>query len=212
LASTLTDGILWFPDQSGWLFGYTWEKTLHTGDPHVFGLRFHTNEIICPLRLISEYISFCQLVGISLHGPGGFLFCPVRHGVVMNNPISADTINRNLQAYLQAAGLFEGETLHGFCAGGAITAALRGDSLQDIMRQANWSNSRQALHYMRIQEVLEHGHLERPPLNATPSEYRSSSTLQGFTAVFRVANTEVDGNGSSPTNEASDEKSDTSQP
>jgi hypothetical protein len=182
---TLTDSILWFPDRSGWLFGYTWGKTLRIGDPHIFGLRFHPNQIVCPLRLVSEYISFCQSVEIIVQGNGGFLFRPVRYGVVLNNPVSADTLNRNLQAYPRAAGLFEGETLHGFRAGGAITAALRGDTLQAIMGQAHWSTSRQALHYMRLQEVLGQGHLNGPPVQtASVSEYRSAAALENFRFVF----------------------------
>jgi hypothetical protein len=185
LGLTLTDSILWFPDRLGWLFGYTWGKTLRTGDPHVFGLRFHANQIICPLRLVTEYISFCETVGISVQGTGGFLFRLVRYGVVLNHPVSADTLNRNLQAYLRAAGLFEGETLHGFWAGGAITAALRGDTLQAIIGQAHWSTSRQALHYMRLQEVLGQGHLREQSIRATSvSQYRSAAALDHFTFVF----------------------------
>jgi hypothetical protein len=187
LSLTLTDGILWFPDRSGWLFGYTWGKTLRTGDPHVFGLRYHSNQLICPLILVSEYVQFCGMVGVSLHGPGQFLFRPIRDGVVFNNPVSADTINRNFQTYLRAAGLFEEETLHGLRAGGAISAALCGDSLQAIMGQAHWSNARQALHYMRLQEVLGQGSFSPTSFQArsvTPAQYRHASTLQDFTSVF----------------------------
>jgi hypothetical protein len=188
LSLTLTDGILWFPGRSGWLFGYTWGKTLRTGDPHGFGLGYHSNQLICPLILVSEYVQFCGMVGVSLHGPGQFLFRPIRDGVVFNNPVSADTINRNFQTYLRAAGLFKGETLHGLRAGGAISAALRGDSLQAIMGQAHWSNARQALHYMRLQEVLGQGSFSPTSFQArsvTPAQYRHASTLEDFTTRWR---------------------------
>jgi hypothetical protein len=69
LAQTLTGGILWFPDRSGWLFGYTWGKTLRTGDRHVFALRRHHNVIICPIRLVTEYVEYSQRVGGPSHRP-----------------------------------------------------------------------------------------------------------------------------------------------
>ena len=187
LADTLTDGILLFPDGSGWLFGYTWGKTLRTGDRHVFGLRFHTNRLICPLRLVSEYVAYCQTVGLDLRGPGAFLFRPVRAGSVVNVPVAADTINAHLQAYLQAAHLFEGETLHGIRAGGAISAALRGQDLESIMAQAHWASPRMAAHYLRLREVLgqgTHGDPSATGALAAPGQYRAANFLLGFCPVF----------------------------
>jgi hypothetical protein len=159
LPQTLTSGILWFPDRSGWLFGYNWGKTLRTGDRHVFGLRRHHNVVICPIRMVTEYVQFSQQVGVDLIGPSSFLFRPIRDGRVFNTPVAADALNSHMQLYLRAAGVFEGETLHEIRAGGAISAALRGDSLQAILGQACWSNPRMADRYMRLCEVLGQGFL-----------------------------------------------------
>lgn len=192
LAQTLTGGILWFPDRSGWLFGYTWGKTLRTGDRHVFGLRRHQNTIICPIRLVSEYVQFCQEVGVNLVGPSSFLFRPVRQDQVFNSPVSAEAFGSHLQSYLRAAGIFEGETLHGLRSGGAISAALRGESLEAIMGQAHWSNRRMADRYMRLREVLGQGTLPAASANSSlvadqtiqPADYRSLNVLEDFTFVY----------------------------
>lgn len=192
LAHTLTGGILWFPDRSGWLFGYTWGKTLRTGDRHVFGLRRHLNTVICPIRLVSEYVQFAQSVGVSLVGASSFLFRPVRQGQILNSPVAAETFGSHLQSYLRAAGIFEGETLHGLRSGGAISAALRGESLEAIMGQAHWSNRRMADRYKRLREVLGQGAVPATSTDRSllaneavqPADYRSLNTLENFTFVY----------------------------
>jgi hypothetical protein len=96
---------------------------------------------------------------VNLIGPSRFLFRPVWEGHVFNTSSAADTVNTHLQLYLRAASIFEGETLRGLRSGGAILAALGGDSLQAILGQAHWSNPHMADRYMRLCKVLGQGAL-----------------------------------------------------
>ena len=48
----------------------------------------------------------------------------------------------------------DGETLHGFRSGCAITLVLRGAELSEIMDHAGWTRRRTALHYLQLAKVL----------------------------------------------------------
>jgi hypothetical protein len=94
-----------------------------------------------------------------------------------------------MQLYLRAAGIFEGETLHGIRAGGAISAALRGDSLQANLSQAHWSKPLMADRYMRLREVLGQGVLESGGRtgqgeHVEPATYRQLNVLDNFAFVY----------------------------
>ena len=73
-----------------------------------------------------------------------------------------------LKYYLKDAKIDEGETLHGFRSGSAITLALSGSQLADVMSHVGWSNKGTALYYMKLAEVLREG---------SPSDLLSSNEL-----------------------------------
>ena len=73
-----------------------------------------------------------------------------------------------LKYYLKDAKIDEGETLHGFRSGSAITLALSGSQLADVMSYVGWSNKGTALYYMKLAEVLREG---------SPSDLLSSNEL-----------------------------------
>ena len=73
-----------------------------------------------------------------------------------------------LKYYLKDAKIDEGETLHGFRSGSAITLALSGSQLADVMSHVGWSNTGTALYYMKLAEVLREG---------SPSDLLSSNEL-----------------------------------
>ena len=59
------------------------------------------------------------------------------------------------QVYLKEANIDEDETLHSFRSGSAITLALSGSQLADVMSHVGWNNKGTALYYMKLAEVLE---------------------------------------------------------
>ena len=56
--------------------------------------------------------------------------------------------------YLKEMGSDDGETLHGFRSGCAITLALSGVELSEIMDHVGWSRRHTALHYWQLAKVL----------------------------------------------------------
>lgn len=48
----------------------------------------------------------------------------------------------------------DGETLHGFSSGCAITLALSGVELTEIMDNVGWNRRHTALHYPQLEKVL----------------------------------------------------------
>ena len=90
----------------------------------------------------------------------GYLFRPTNHqGHIVNKPLTSSSAEARLKYYL---------TLHGFRSGSAITLALSGSQLADVMSHVGWSNKGTALYYMKLAEVLREG---------SPSDLLSSNEL-----------------------------------
>ena len=102
----------------------------------MFGLRRHSNPAICPVKAIELYVSISSTLGVNLSN--GFLLRPVSpRGGVINKQISTSAMQDRLLVHLQHAGIFDGETLQSFRVGAALTLALSGSQLADIM-SARW--------------------------------------------------------------------------
>ena len=65
-------------------------------------------------------------------------------------------MNARLKSYLKDAGIDEGETPHSFRSGCAITLALFGATLADVMDHVGWERSHTASYYMQLGKVLRH--------------------------------------------------------
>ena len=99
----------------------------------------------------------------------GYLFRPTNHqGHIVNKPLTSSSAEARLKFYLKDAKIDEGQTLHGFRSGSAITLALSGPQLADAMSHVGWSNKGAALYYMKLAEVLREG---------SPSDLLSSNEL-----------------------------------
>ena len=59
-----------------------------------------------------------------------------------------------MKVYLKEMGSDNGETLHGFRAGCAITLALSGAELLEIMDHVGWTRRHTALYYLQLAKVL----------------------------------------------------------
>ena len=64
----------------------------------------------------------------------------------MNKPFTSSSAEASLKLYLKEAQIDEGETLHSFRSGSAITLALSGSQLADIMSHVGWSKKETALY------------------------------------------------------------------
>ena len=79
-------------------------------------------------------------------------------------------------------------TLHGFRSGAAISLALSGVSLHEIMDHVGWKNSSTALHYIKLKQVvnLAGAVAKLADLNVEIGKtYVSLNNLKGFSQAFR---------------------------
>ena len=115
--------ILRFPNDDRLLFNHVWGKTLRNGDQNVFGIRRNLNLTICPVAGIERYLADARDMGVDL--TTGYLFRPTTpNGGVKNVPLTSSAAEARLKLYLEDMGADDGETLHGFRSGCAITLAL----------------------------------------------------------------------------------------
>ena len=140
-------GILRFPNDDGFLFNHVWGKTLRDRDDNVFGIKQNPQVKICPVQGIEHYMAVAQQLRIDL--TRGYLFCPMTpQGGILDAPFSSTALEARLKAYIKEMGSDVGETLHGFRAGCAITLALLGVELSEIMDHVGWTRQHTALHYL----------------------------------------------------------------
>ena len=88
----------------------------------------------------------------------GYLFRPTDpRGNVVDKPFAHPAAESRLKSYLAQANLDEGETLHSFRSGCAITLAMSGVGLADVMGHIGWRSDKTALYYLKLSEVLRVG-------------------------------------------------------
>ena len=137
--------ILRFPNDDGLLFNHVWGKTLRDGSDNVFGIKRNPQTVICPVHGIERYMLVAQQ--LKLEFTQGSLFRPTSsQGAVLDAPFSSSAAEVRLRVYLQEMGCDSGETLHGFRAECAITLALSGAELSEIMDHVGWSRRHTALY------------------------------------------------------------------
>ena len=184
-----TQDILRFPRDDGFLFNHVWGKTLRDGSSNLFGIRRHPNPSLCPVKAIETYMAVSSEIG--LHLSHGFLFRPTTpHGSVLDKQLAGSTMQSRLRLYLREANIDEGETLHSFRAGAAITLALSGAQLADIMSHVGWQNPQTAAYYIKLAQVMHPEGPSRllaadePAVAASASVYSDLNTLKNFVAAF----------------------------
>ena len=144
---------------------------------------------MCPVKAIETYVAVASELRISV--TNGYLFRPTNpHGHIVNKPLASSTADELLKLYLNEAQIYEGETLHSFRSGSAITLALSGSKLADIMSHVGWNNKETALHYMELAEVLRvcsPSHLLSADSSATSAlteNYLELNRLKNFVSSF----------------------------
>lgn len=108
---------------------------------------------MCPVKAIETYVAVASELRVSV--TNGYLFRPTDpQGHIVNKPFTSSSAEARLKLYLKEAQIDEGETLHSFRSGSAITLALSGSQLADIMSHVGWNNKETAFYYVKLVEVL----------------------------------------------------------
>jgi len=150
-----TNEILALPDGSGWVFTHTRGKTLQGDNINRFVVKRSEDRDICPITDIEGYVAASISLGVNLRD--GYLFRKYnkRLRLVEPLPVPAATVSTHLRCYLQALGLWEGETLHGARAGCAILLQLLGSKDADIESHIGWKPHGGMLeHYTGFRKVV----------------------------------------------------------
>ena len=85
----------------------------------------------------------------------GYLFHPTAPDLgIKDAPFTSSVAESRLKGYLREMKADNGETLHGFRAGCAITLVLTGADLSEIIDHAGWTHRYTALYYMQLVKVL----------------------------------------------------------
>ena len=181
--------ILRFPYDDGFLFNHVWGKTLRDGDEKVFGIRRNPQLAICPIKGIEQYMAVARDLRIDL--TSGYLFRPTNpQGGVVDSPFSSSTVEARLTSYLKDMGADDGEMLHGFRSGCAITLALTGADLSEIMHHVGWARRHTALYYLQLAKVLNpsgaSGRLAASDLTEAINKWQDVNELKRFICAFPV--------------------------
>ena len=93
--------------------------------------------------------------GIKVDLTCGYLFRLVTPDLgIKDTPFTSSPAESSLKGYLREKNADNGETLHGFRSGCAITHALTGEDLAEIMDHVGWTRRHTALYYMQLTKVL----------------------------------------------------------
>ncbi|CAH3045686.1 unnamed protein product, partial [Porites evermanni] len=130
-------------------FNHVWGKSLRYRSSSLFAIRRHTDLSLCPVNAIEVYVAISSVLSVDLST--GYLFRPLTSaGKIINKQIANSILQSRLREYLRGAQIYDGETLHSFMAGVAITLALSGSQLTDIMENIGWCHAPATSHYLKV--------------------------------------------------------------
>jgi len=123
----------------------------------------------------------------------GDLFRPVTPDLGIKEALfTSPAAESSLKGYLREKNADNGETLHGFRSGCAITQALTGEDLAEIMDHVGWTRRHTALYYMRLTKVLHQAGASArltSYIGTEPScSWQDINQLKRFVCVFPAAN------------------------
>ena len=183
-------GILRFPNDVGFPFNHVWGKTLRDGDENVFGIRRNPHTTICPIRGIEQYIEVGRQMRVDL--TRGYLFrSTTPSGGIQDLPLRSSTAEARLKGYLKDMDADEGERLHGFRSGCAITLAFKGAALSEIMDHVGWSRRHTAV-YLQLAKVLNPEGASARPVSESDRDvihpWQNMNELKRFVSAFPSEN------------------------
>lgn len=161
LTRTLIQRILRLPNRSGFLFKFQWGKTMRDGSDHLLTVPYDDEHLAtCAIRAVEQWVSLGEYHGWDM--TKGYLFSsisvtatgsPVRD----KRPLTAAQMTQMLKQSAAAAGVRVDCSMHSFRSGGAVSRALKGDDLSQIMQRAFWKNPATAWRYMQLAKVVSPG-------------------------------------------------------
>ena len=88
----------------------------------------------------------------------GYLFRATnQQGHMVDKPLLSSTGESCFKKYIRDAQIDSGESLHNFRSGCAITLALSGSPLADVMSRVGWTNLKTALYYIKLADIIRAG-------------------------------------------------------
>lgn len=184
-----TSDVYRMPDNSGLLLNHYWTKTLREGDVHVFAFKRGKNKTICPVQGIELYVNMCGLLKLQLSP--GFLFRSVsKSGGISCQGFETAAAQARLDNYTKKLkGQLSGErfTMHGFRSGAAVSLALAGVEMRNIMDHIGWRSSKTALHYIKVKQVMNPAGAASVLADLDPQTgqtYKDLNNLRGFVPLF----------------------------
>lgn len=106
----------------------------------------------------------------------------------MDSPFSSAAAEDRLKLYLKEMGVDDGDTLHGFRSACAITLALSGIELSEIMDNVGWNRRHTALHYLQLAKVLNpsgaSAKLTSSKVMSVNSTWQGINELKRFVCAF----------------------------
>ena len=178
-----------FPDNSGLLLNHVWTKTLRSGDKNVLAFKRGSNKTVCPVAGLELYVRLCNLLSVDL-GSGYICRSLFKEGKISSRGLEAAAAQSRLSSYsAELRGQLSSErfTLHGFRSGSAVSLALAGVDLNDIIDHVGWKNSRTALHYIKLKQVVNPARAAAKLADLHPDTgkvYKSLDCLKGFSQAF----------------------------
>jgi hypothetical protein len=148
------------PNDSCLILQFTFSKVMREGKAHEFAVASRPGDPTCPVRRIRMYVDMTKKQkGWDWEQCGKFVFQDLKSD--SPKPVTAAAMNERLKTHLKFHNMDEGEILHGLRAGGALTMALEGKSIEDIMAQGFWASPQSAMKYVGIlSEVIGKEFLE----------------------------------------------------
>ena len=126
-------------------------------------------------------------IGINL--TTSYLFLPTTtDNGVSDVPLTSATAEAHLKLYLKEMKADEGETLHGFRSGCAITLALTGEDLSEIMEHVGWVRHHKALYYLQLAKVLNpsgaSARLAQTSISEVATPWKDTNDLKWFVCAY----------------------------
>lgn len=118
-----------------------------------------------------------------------YLFLPTTTDTgVRDAPLTCATAEARLKLYLKEMKADEGETLHGFRSRCAITLALMGVDLSEIMEHVGWARRHNALYYLQLAKVLNPSEasvrLAQTSVSEVATPWKDTNELKRFVCAF----------------------------
>jgi len=176
--------ILRFPNDKSLIFNHVFGKTFRSGDSKVFAVTKHPNQFLRPVKALDNYMTICH--GIKISVSAGALFRATSGQSILIEAFSTAAAEARLKTYLMAAGI-SNKTLYSFRCGGAITMALTGSTLDDIVDHVGWRSHNMAKYHLQLHKLLQLASVAAKMSLVSPetsAQYEELNQLNGFKPAF----------------------------